>query len=271
MRLVLLLLANICWTTPAFAHDLWLQPRAFWVGAGQPASTTVQVGHGPDRQVWGVESARIRTLRSIGPGGAATDQRSSLTMRMLTGPFNVAFTQPGVHVLTMESSHAESTLPAARFNDYLKVEGLTPAQQLRIRTKTTDTPGRETYSRRAKMLVQVGGASDARQPHVTRPIGMTLEIVPERNPYQLKAGERLPVRVLYQGTALPGALIKLTNLAADAEPVESHRTDAQGRAVFQGRRSGVWLLNVVWTRPVTGNPKVDLDTTFSSLSFGFPQ
>ncbi len=32
---------------------------------------------------------------------------------------------------------------------------------------------------------------------------------------------------------------------------------------------GEWLVNVIWSEPVTGDPKADFDTTFSSLTFGF--
>jgi uncharacterized GH25 family protein len=118
-------------------------------------------------------------------------------------------------------------------------------------------------------LVQVGPPG-ADQPHVTRPIGLTLEIVPERNPYAPRASDALPVRVIYEGRPLPGALVKLTNLGADEKPVAQVRTDGAGRATFSVPRRGEWLLNVVWTKPIQGDAPGDFDTTFSSLTFGFP-
>ena len=39
---------------------------------------------------------------------------------------------------------------------------------------------------------------------------------------------------------------------------------------FRPRRDGEWLLNVVWTRPLTGDRGADFDTVFSSLTFGYP-
>jgi uncharacterized GH25 family protein len=104
---------------------------------------------------------------------------------------------------------------------------------------------------------------------VTTPLGLPLEIVPERNPYAALDG-KLPVRVFFEGQPLAGALVKLTRLEHDNEPVEERQTDQSGRASFSVSPSGTWLLNVVWTQPVTAPSEVDFDTTFSSLTFGFP-
>ena len=115
-------------------------------------------------------------------------------------------------------------------------------------------------------IVQVGPAISAMADAVTRPVGLRLEIVPEVNPAIASAGDGLPVRVFYEGAPLAGALVKLTDLAHDAAPFETHRTDAAGRARFTLPKAGAWLLNVVWTRPLK-DEGVDFETTFSSLSF----
>jgi hypothetical protein len=253
----------------AWAHDFWLQPQGFWLPGPGEALLSVQVGHGAARETWAVGPQRIVTYRSIGPGGAALDRRGEL--RAGPAPQVLRFSTPGTHVVTLQTTHAESNLPAVRFNDFLREEGLTPALRHRERTRTTGRPGREIYSRRVKTLVQVGRPGAEAQGHVTRPLGLTLEIVPERNPYTLAAGEALPIRVLYKGRPVSGALVKLTNLQADDKPAATALTDRAGGARFTFPLSGDWLLNVVWTEPLTDNPKADFDTTFSSLAFGFPQ
>ena len=263
----LLVFAALCGPT-AWAHDFWMQPRSFWLPGPGEALLSVQVGHGADRETWAVGPQRVVMYRSIGPGGASVDLRGEL--RAGPAPQVLRFTTPGTHLVALQTTHAESNLPAVRFNDFLKEEGLTPALRHRERTRTTARPGREIYSRRVKTLIQVGPAGAQAQPHVTRPLGLTLEIVPERNPYTLAAGEPLPVRVLYKGRPVSGALVKLTNLEADSKPAASALTDAAGGARFTFPRSGAWLLNVVWTEPLKDHPKADFDTTFSSLAFGFP-
>ncbi len=169
----------------------------------------------------------------------------------------------------MQSNHATSELPAIRFNDYAREEGLVPILAARKAAGKTNSPGRERYSRRAKALIQVGQASAANQAFATRPIGLKLEIVPDRNPYALGANRMLPVHVLYNGRRLPNATVKLTNLGADERPVAIAVTDQRGQARFRVPTTGAWLLNVIWSEPVRNDPKVEFDTTFSSLTFGY--
>ncbi len=268
-RLALAGFAAAALAVPAFAHDLWLQPTAFWIPAGGVAPTAVWIGHAQARERWSVDPRRVLSFRSVSARGVE-DRLAELRASQLRRDAPLRFPTPGTHLLAMESSHAVSELPAIRFNDYLVVEGLTPAQQLRTRMGATDRAGREIYSRRAKTLVQVGPYDMRAQAHVTRPLGMTLEIVPDRSPYGLRRGQPLSVRVLYEGRPLRGGLVKLYDLASDEQPVATARSDAAGRATFPMPGPGAWLLNVVWTRPITGDPRGDFDTTFSSLSFGVP-
>lgn len=171
-------------------------------------------------------------------------------------------------MIALQSNYAISELPAIRFNDYAREEGLVPILAARKSGGKTNAPGRERYSRRAKALIQVGPATPANQGFATRPIGLKLEIVPERSPYALGATRILPVHVLYNGRRLSNATVKLTNLGADERPVAVMITNRAGRAQFRVPATGAWLLNVVWSEPVRGDPKVDFDTTFSSLTFG---
>ncbi|CAN5444858.1 hypothetical protein BH10PSE5_BH10PSE5_12200 [soil metagenome] len=256
-------------TTAAAAHDVWLQPASFWTAPLSTVVTSIQVGHGQFRERW-VSIPRVISFYSLGPNGRV-DRMKELRASSADADHPLNFAAPGTQILVMQSNHAQSELPGLRFNAYIKDEGMTPALELRGRTRSNDQPGREIYSRRAKALVQVGPPSAKPQPHVTRPIGLTLEIVPEINPYAPGAGETLPVRVIYEGRPLAGALVKLNNLDFDGRPVEQFRTDAAGRAVFHVPRTGSWQLNVIWTKPIKGDTKADFDTTFSSLTFGFPR
>ena len=97
---------------------------------------------------------------------------------------------------------------------------------------------------------------------------MTLEIVPLRDPYALGTDRQLPVRVMFEGRPLPGALVKLTNLEFDSKPLAMARTDTRGEASLRVPPVGSWLVNVIWTKPVH-RPDADFETTFSSLTFGY--
>ena len=267
MRASLLVVLALAAGGTALAHDVWIQPASFNVAPGAAVPITVLVGHGTFRQRWGVASDRVLRFQDISSAGAV-DRRTAINPDRGASDAVLSFTGAGTHMLVLESSHATSVLPSIRFNDYLKVEGLTPAIAARTRLGMNDKDGRETYSRRAKALVQVGTVGGD-QAFVTRPVGLSLEIVPQKSPYALAPGEALPVQILYEGKPLPGATVKLNNLDFDTRPLAVKLSDAAGRTAFDVPRRGKWQLNVIWTKPVTGNPAADFDTTFSSLSFGY--
>ncbi len=260
--------ALVAVATPSAAHDFWLQPKGWQVAPGVALPTTVEVGHGPFRQQWGGTAERLVQLADIGASGT-TDRKAGFKPSADSVNLAPVFSQPGMHILTLSTSLARSELPSIRFNDYATVEGLTPALSLRARTRTTDKPGREVYSRRCKALIQVGSPSPDEARLATRPIGLSLEIVPLRDPYALGTDRQLPVRVIFEGHSLMGALVKLTNLEFDAKPLAVARTDSHGEAMLHVPPVGSWLVNVIWTKPVR-LPDADFETTFSSLTFGYP-
>jgi uncharacterized GH25 family protein len=133
-----------------------------------------------------------------------------------------------------------------------------------------DADGSENYSRGAKSVVRVGPPGTGSQEQVIKPLGLPLEIVPEQSPYAEPRPAIFPVRVIYEGRPLAGALVKLTNLEHDDAPLEMHFTDREGRTRFTMPKGGSWLLNVIWTKPLAKSRDTDFETIFSSLSFGFP-
>jgi uncharacterized GH25 family protein len=266
-----LLLLMVVVQSPASAHDFWVQPNAYWVNPEAVTPMTLQVGHGPYRQRSPIPLARISRFQAIAPNGTMIELRDQLRLGQPEKDGDLQFQNPGIYVVVLETDNrAQSHLPAIRFNDYLKVEGLQPALDYREQTHRTEADGAENYSRCAKSLVQVGSGS-VEQTQVLKPVGLPLEIIPEKNPYAEPRSTRLPVRVLYEGRALAGALVKLTDLKHDEAPLEMQLTDATGHATFSMPQSGAWLLNVIWTKVLPRTRETDYETVFSSLSFGYTQ
>lgn len=264
-RLPLMLIAM---ATTASAHDFWLQPAQWQVGPGEPVAVTLQVGHGAARQRSAIPIRRVVRFDARSTGGRHIDLRPDLHIGQPADDATITFDTPGTYVVTLETDNrAESHLPAARFNDYLEDEGLTPAVALRARTGRAAADGAESYSRHAKTIIQVGPHVLGNPAALAKPVGMVLEIVPLVSPAQLSAGETMPVRVYYRGAPLAGALVKLNDLDHDAQPVAMRRTGQNGIATFSLPRRGRWQVNVIWTRPQGRKSLVDFDTSFSSLTF----
>lgn len=251
----------------ARAHDFVLRPSAFVVEEGQPVQLALLIGHGQDRARWQTDARRILRFEGRSEAGIV-DYRAAVGGRSTAAIHRLHLASPGTHVLLFESAASRSELPADRFERYLVEEGLTQAQEARLREGAITAPGRELYSRRAKALIQVGAGSLRHAVHVVRPQGQTLEIVTETNPYVTAGGEPLPVRVFYDGRPLPGALLKLWDLNGEAIPAATARTNGEGRAVFVRPTAGEWQLGVVWTRALPPGTWAQFETVFASLTFG---
>jgi uncharacterized GH25 family protein len=254
----------------AAAHDFWVQPSVYWMSPNTLATLTLQVGHGQFRQRSPIPARRIERFQAIGPAGAAIDLHDRLRLGLPAQDGDFQFQRPGAYVLVLQTDdEAQTHLPSIRFKDYLRAEGLTPALAQRARLNRMDADGSERYSRCAKSLLQIGAPAAGAQGQVTKATGLPLEIVPEANPYSVPRPSSLPVRAMYEGRALAGATVKLTDLSHDSTPFEVHVTDRSGRASFSMPGSGTWLLNVIWTKPLPRAAETDFETVFSSLSFGF--
>jgi uncharacterized GH25 family protein len=255
----------------AAAHDFWLQPGEYRVSPDALTAMTLQVGHGPFRQRSPIPARRIVQFQAIDFNGAAVDLREQLRLGEPEEDGYFRLKKAGTYILVLQTDdRAQSHLPFIRFNDYLNVEGLTPALEQRARLHRMDADGSERYSRCAKSIVQVGPPGTGSLGRVTQAIGLPLEIVPDANPYDIPQAANLPVHIIYAGRPLAGALVKLTNLEHDAAPFEVHLTDQDGRTSFTMPHSGTWLLNVIWTKVLPSSDEADFETVFSSLSFGFP-
>jgi uncharacterized GH25 family protein len=161
------------------------------------------------------------------------------------------------------SSHSSRVeLPADRFHQYLREEGLEAVVAERLRTGKAATPGRERFSRCAKSLLQAGQPNAADR---DRALGFRLELVAERNPYLLAPGSTLPLRLTYEGRPLAGALVVAIQRERPAAKV-SARTGADGRVHLRLTESGVWLVKSVHMTPAE-TPDADWASYWASLTF----
>lgn len=153
------------------------------------------------------------------------------------------------------------------FSEYIHGEGFNKVMQARQRTGKSGEPGRELYSRYAKLLL--GNSAD-----FTKPIGHALEIVPERDPAALKPQEPLAVRVFFRGKPLADAQVAAVYAGAVMKGHEfpvTTRTDANGRAELKLDRPGLWYARLIHMVPAQGDPDVDWRSFFATLTFTVPE
>ena len=253
-------------STASSAHDFWLAPETYSLETPAVVDVSVMIGHPEDKLAWPVSPHRIIGLRSVGPNGLR-DHQSAMADYMPSKSLPIRLEEPGLHILTIETTSAISILDAEKFSAYIEEEGLTPIKIDRVLKGLTDKPGREIYSRRGKALIQIGDASDTDPNYLLRPLGLTLEIVPLQNPARLAEGDTFASRVYYRGSPATGVTIGLIDLDSDDGILAIEKTNATGLVKFDRPKAGSWMLHAVWADSLPESKTAEYDTIFSSLSF----
>jgi len=251
----------------AAAHEFWLAPSSYRAAAGDTVAIAAFVGTGfrGERKPY----ATTRALRFELNGPRTLDLRPAGMNGDLTFARFVAADGGGC-LVAYESDFVPIELGAAEFDRYLALEGLDGP--LKARAKLGAGPGRERYARCPKTWIS--GRETSR---LTRPAGLTLELVPANDP---TAGPSLRVQLLYRGRPLAGALVRSWNrplnrsvVPADAAardsvgPQGGVRTDRQGFATLAVDRPGEWLVSAVHMVPSADRSAADWQSFWASLTF----
>jgi len=244
------------------AHDFWIEPSTFTPAPGQRVSFRLQIGQELRGDPFPRDPNLIARFLAAGPAGDMP-----VPGRMLSDPAGVVMVQvPGLYMIVYDSYRYPVELDAAKFEDYLKLEGLEKISALRAKRGQSTAGAKEVFSRYAKSLLAVGGGSGAGWERV---FGERLELVPEKNPYALTGGGELPVRLLYEGKPLAGALV--VALQRDRpEAKVSARTDAKGRVRLKLDRPGFWLVKAVHMIAAPRETGADWESFWASLTFEAP-
>lgn len=230
---------------PAFAHDLWLIPPAT---AKVDETITLLAHSGSDFPTGdhAPDPAKFARLRAVGPDGKDVPLAAAGTKDQ-SGLMTLKPAAAGVHVVSVQTTPKTITLAADKFNEYLVSDGLPAIYLLRSKEKTLDEPGVERYSKSPKALVRVGeGPTDA----ATKPLGLTLEIVPTRDPFALRPGDALPVKVLFRGEPLADANLGWAYPLEGTTPRGTIRTNKKGEALIPIAQGGPMTVRLThMTRP----------------------
>jgi hypothetical protein len=175
-----------------------------------------------------------------------------------------SFAAPGLYTIVYESGRSPVEMDAAKFEQYLKEEGLETVAAARARQGKSAAGAKEVFSRCAKALIAVGGPGSGHD----RVFGQRLELVAEKNPYTLAGGGELPVRLLYQGKPLAGALI--IALQRGRPDKVTARSDSRGRVLLKLDRPGFWLIKAVHMIPAPADAGADWESLWASLTFALP-
>jgi uncharacterized GH25 family protein len=244
---------------PLFAHDMWIEPTTFSPGPGQVVGVRLRVG----QNLLGDPLPRDLTLINQ---FVFEDKSGRKPVVGRDGGDPAGFVRvaiPGLVVIGYLSNPSAIELAPDKFNQYLKEEGLDAIAALRARRKETGVAAHELFLRCAKSLVLSGAPSEAQG---DRPLGFTLELVAERNPYAMRTGEDFPVRLTYENRPLAGVLVAAMNRLNPSEKLAA-RTDNAGRVRFRLWPGEMWLVKAVHMVPMPAGAQAQWASFWASLTF----
>jgi len=245
------------------AHEFWMQPDKFTYAIGDIAQINFMVGENFVGERWNMANHRILRLERY-----AGEKSEDLLTKVNTSAgrnLEVRLTDRGTHLFVLQSNNAFIELEAEKFNEYLKEDGLDEVLAHRKNTNTLDKPAKEFYSRCAKLLLQSGVVADET---FSKEAGLPLEIIPLQNPYRLKVGDELSVKILFNGKPLPFALVKVWNRKNNNTILQNIYTQKDGIITTRIGNTGSWMISTVKMIPST-EESADWQSYWASLVFGY--
>jgi len=260
MRSLAFAAAVLLATARAQAHDFWIEPSTFHPAPGAMVSVGLRVGqnfigdpvprlsafiatfsvrqNGKDRDVVG--SDHIDPAGFLPAGGNATA--------------TISYASTGAYI----------ELPPGEFEDYLQVYGLDDVIASRAARGERNKLGRERFYRYAKALIT------GREPSagVTKPAGLTYEIVPDDDPTSRFAP--FHGHVLYEGKPLANALVVALLRGRPSVHLETH-SDRRGAITLPLPCPGIWLIKSVHMVRASFFASEDWDSFWTSLTVEIPE
>ena len=255
----------------AAAHDFWIEPSSFRPHLGEIVSIHLHVGEYFVAERVPRMAGRIdrfvlanRNGTKPVPGRAWADPAGE-----------VAVGTPGLAVIGFESTGSWSQLDGESFERYLVEEGLERIVAARAERGERAAASREIFVRCAKTMLAVGRGAPKADHWPDQPLGLTLELVSERNPYRLVPGDRLPLELLYLQEPVEGVLVTAIHRDQPLATLTA-RSDTAGRVSFRLPLAGVWLIKAVHMVADDGSlggekPDADWRSYWASVTFELPR
>ena len=174
----------------------------------------------------------------------------------------------GLALIAMERDFWYTKMTDEQFTRSLQHEEMHDILQLREKIGRKKEEHKR-YDRSIKALLKVGPQADGEV--YKKILGHKVEILLLQNPFLLKPGDRLQVKVIDRGRPLAKKLIKAYNDSGQGKiSIQKAYTNDEGIASFTLDRRGFWLIRLshLWHCPDC--EKVDWENHYSTFSFVLP-
>lgn len=244
------------------AHDLYLMPETFTPGGAGPLRVVFQNGDDFPEGGAPVQPGRLRNARLVSRVGAAAFEQITAEEKRTVA--RVRLPAAGIGILTASTVPNFIELEAAKFTEYLTHENLTETIAWRAAHGEATKAGRERYSKYVKSLIRVGAGDGFYKERM----GLTIEIVPEADPYAVRPGGELPVLVLFRGKPAGDVAVESAWLEAGQAKMETiGRTGKDGRIRIPVKAAGPHRLHAIVMERCAEPKAADWESFWASLTF----
>jgi len=239
------------------AHEFWLEAADWQINPGGRLVVTLHVGEklkGPSHVYNPSRFARFEiffgTQRAQAPGRMGDDPALSATI-------------PGEGLAIVVHETTDNTVTYRewdKFVSFVEHKGFEGALEAHDARGLPETQFSESYRRYGKALIAVGNGRGS-----DRTVGLTTEIVLERNPYTDDISAGLPIRVLHKGRPRAAAQLELFERdRAGSVTVRKYRTNDAGLVTVPVRSGHMYLADAVVLED-TGNDTAQTGPVWRSL------
>lgn len=235
---LVVVLALIAGAGLAAAHETWILPASMRIPVNKPVALDLTSGMAFPADDFAIDPKRVTKAHARLGGTIEEIQRRIVRPKSLRFVWTPRIN--GVGTIAVELAPKTLLLDPKLINEYY--DEIHASTAIRAQWDSIPAPKqwRESYVKHATSFVRVG--SPVRDTSWAIPLGLGLEIVPERNPTDLAAGETLRVRVLRRGIPLGGFQVGARREGAPDSGDVFVTTDGTGRATIALPRQGRWLL-----------------------------
>ena len=169
----------------------------------------------------------------------------------------------GTYVIGISTKTRQNTRTGGEFNKFLEEDGMPDILAARKKNNELEKGATQRYSKYVRAVFQVGGA---RTDDYKKSLNHPIELIPQTNPYSLKAGDKIPVLCLLNGKPLANQFVMAGWETSDGQiNSATSRADAKGVVRFK-LTPGKWFIKTIHMEKVT-EPGLDYESKWATLTF----
>lgn len=246
-------------------HEFWIQPDKFIYKHGDPVNIKFLVGENFTGENWTGNKDKVKSLRLYFEN--VTDKNFDDNLGDSKGDsLQIAVLDEGTVMVTLNTINSFIDLEAAKFNNYLREDGLTEALKYRQENGDTTKNGHENYQRSVKTIFQVGTKYTNAYKQKTN---LPLDIIPGEHPYTVSKDGDFKVKLFFMGERLKNTRVKVWHKLDDRISQEEYTTDDEGEIKFFLSPQGEWMVSCVKMIRLEDDPKAEWQSYWGSLTWGY--